>query len=65
MKSSPVMVVTLCSNVKIDGEGIIDGGGSLWWEIWTAKQAGNAGAAAFLNKDRSVVIDSTRLTSQP
>lgn len=46
-----------CSNVKIDGEGIIDGGGQLWWEIWTAKQAGNAGAAAFLNKDRPALLE--------
>lgn len=51
--SAPTVHPVICSNVKIDGEGIIDGGGQLWWEIWAAKQAGNAGAVAFLTKDRS------------
>ena len=41
-----------CSNVKIDGGGIIDGGGQRWWEVWAAKQAGDSDAARFLSKDR-------------
>ena len=39
-------------NVKIDGGGVIDGGGERWWEVWAAKQAGDRDAAAFLSRDR-------------